>query len=306
MSKGNFEGVLVPVPTPFTASFKPDAKRFIEICKWTLEQGASGLAVLGTTSEANSMSLSQRCELLDQLIEAGVPAIKLMPGAGACSLDETITMTRKATQAGCGGVLLLPPFYYKIATDDGVFKFISEVVQQVGSSDLQVYLYHIPPMAVIPYSIDLVGRLIKAYPDTIVGIKDSSGDWSNTEALLREYPDFDVFPGSELFLLQGLRAGSSGCITATGSVNPAGICAVFDNWQTGEADALQSGITEIRKTIQAYPMIAAVKTIIAHFNEDPDWKTVAPPLLPLADNVAKSLLSDLTAINFEMAKLTND
>lgn len=170
MSKGNFQGVLVPVPTPFTASFKPDAKRFIEICKWTLQQGAAGLAIFGTTSEANSMSFNQRCELLDQLIEAGVPAAKLMPGVGACSLDETVRMTQKATTAGCGGVLLLPPFYYKIATADGIFKFVSEVVQQVGNSDLRVYLYHIPPMAILPFGIDLVGRLIKAYPDTIVGI----------------------------------------------------------------------------------------------------------------------------------------
>jgi 4-hydroxy-tetrahydrodipicolinate synthase len=201
MPNGNFHGVLVPVPTPFTAGFKPDAKRFIEICKWSLNQGANGLAIFGTTSEANSMSLSQRCELLDQLIEAGVPAAKLMPGAGACSLDETVTMTRKAADAGCGGVLLLPPFYYKVATDDGVFKFVCEVVEQVGSANLRVYLYHIPPVAIVPFGIDLVGRLIREYPVTIVGIKDSSGDWSNTETLLREYPEFDVFPGSEVFLL---------------------------------------------------------------------------------------------------------
>ncbi len=302
MSKGRFQGVLIPVPTPFTASFKPDAKRFIEFCKWTLNQGAHGLAIFGTTSEGNSMSFSQRCELLDQLIGAGVPAAKLMPGAGACSLDEAVKLTQKATAAGCGGVLLLPPFYYKIANDDGIFRFVSEVVQQVGSTDLRVYLYHIPPMAILPFGIELVGRLIKAYPETIVGIKDSSGDWSNTETLLREYPDFDVFPGSEIFLLQGLRAGSSGCITATGSVNPSGLREVFDKWQTAEADDLQARASEIRKTIQNYPMIAAVKTMIAHFHEDPVWATVAPPLLPLDDDVASALLSDLSSIKFEMVK----
>ena len=225
-----------------------------------------------------------------------------MPGAGACSLDETVTMTRKAADAGCGGVLLLPPFYYKVATDDGVFKLVCEVVEQVGSANLRVYLYHIPPVAIVPFGIDLVGRLIREYPVTIVGIKDSSGDWSNTDTLLREYPEFDVFPGSEVFLLQGLRASESGCITATGSINPAGICEVFDNWQSDQADALQSRATEIRKTIQAYPMIPAIKTIISHFHSDPAWTTVAPPLLPLADDAANALLSDLAAIDFKMEK----
>ena len=138
--------------------------------------------------------------------------------------------------------------------------------------------------------------------DVESGIKDSSGDWSNTETLLREYPNFDVFPGSEIFLLQGLRAGSSGCITATGSVNPLGLRKVFDKWQTAEADDLQARASEIRKTIQNYPMIAAVKTMIAHFHEDPVWATVAPPLLPLDDDVASALLSDLSSIKFEMEK----
>src|SRR5438093_595103 len=168
---------------------------------------------------------------------------------------------RKIDGAGARGLIgpirrgfLLPGFYYKGMSDDGIFDFISAVIDRVGSSALRMYLYHIPPQTVLGLSLDLVGRLIKAYPQTVVGLKDSSGDWNNTAALLEAYPGFSVFPGSEVFLLDGLRKGGVGCITATGNVNVTGIRKVYQNWRTPQADQLQAEITTLRKTIQAYPM----------------------------------------------------
>ncbi len=238
-----FRGVLVPVLTPFSRDGEPDPGRFVAFCRWLLDQGAGGLAIFGTTSEANSMAAAERMALLDRLIEAGIPPEKLMPGTGACSMTETAMLARHAVEHGCGGVLMLPPFYYKPVSDDGLFAFISGVVDKVASSALKVFLYHIPPVAVVGFSLDLVGRFIKAYPDTVVGLKDSSGDWNNTAALLDRYPGFAVFPGSEVFLLDGLRKGAAGCITASGNVNVPGIKKVYDNWQTAQADALQAEIT---------------------------------------------------------------
>ncbi len=226
-----FSGVLVPVLTPFTPSGEPDAGRFVAFCRWLLDQGAGGLAIFGTTSEANSMSPGERMELLDRLIEAGIPAQKLMPGTGACAMTDAVMLVRHAVDRGCGGVLMLPPFYYKGVSDDGIFAFISGVIDKVGSPALKLFLYHIPPMAVVGFSLDLVGRLITAYPETVVGLKDSSGDWSNTAALLERFPGFAVFPGSEVFLLDGLRKGAVGCITASGNVNVPGIKKVYDNWR---------------------------------------------------------------------------
>ena len=141
------------------------------------------------------MSPAERIALLDQLIEAGIPAQKLMPGTGACAMTDAVTLVRHAVDHGCGGVLMLPPFYYKGVSDDGIFAFISGVIDKVGSSALRLFLYHIPPMAVVGFSLDLVGRLIRAYPETVVGLKDSSGDWSNTAAVLDRFPGFAVFPG---------------------------------------------------------------------------------------------------------------
>src|SRR6266853_5430867 len=219
MASQPFAGVLVPVLTPFTRSGEPDAGRFIAFCRWLLDQGADGLAIFGTTSEANSMAASERMELLDRLIASGIPAAKLMPGAGACSMTEAATLIRHAVGHGVGGVLMLPPFYYKGMDDDGLFAFFAGVIDRVGSSALRVFLYHIPPQTVLGLSLDLVGRLIEAYPETVVGLKDSSGDWNNTAALLERFPGFAVFPGSEVFLLDGLRKGGAGCITASGHVN---------------------------------------------------------------------------------------
>jgi 4-hydroxy-tetrahydrodipicolinate synthase len=301
-----FAGVLVPVLTPFiatgTRSGEPDAGRFVAFCRWLLDQGADGLAIFGTTSEANSMSAGERIELLDRLIAAGIPAGKLMPGAGACSVTEAAVLIRHAVGHGVGGVLMLPPFYYKGMDDDGLFAFFAGVIDRVGSAALRMFLYHIPPQTVLGLSLDLVGRLVRAYPETVVGLKDSSGDWNNTAALIERFPGFAVFPGSEVFLLDGLRKGGVGCITATGNVNVPGIRKVYENWRTPEADMLQAEITLARKTIQAYPMVPALKRIVAHFHGDPDWANVRPPMVKLSEAQSAALIGDLARIGFTLGE----
>jgi 4-hydroxy-tetrahydrodipicolinate synthase len=203
---------------------------------------------------------------------------------------------------GCGGVLMLPPFYYKGVSDDGIFAFVSSVIERVGSSTLRIYLYHIPPVAQVGYSLDLVGRFITAYPETVVGLKDSSGDWSNTAALLDRYPGFAVFPGSEVFLLDALRKGGAGCITASGNVNVPGIRRIYENWRGPQADALQTEATTLRKALQAYPMVPALKRIVAHFHNDPDWAAVRPPMLPLDQPQSQALIADLARLGFTLGE----
>jgi 4-hydroxy-tetrahydrodipicolinate synthase len=302
MTSQPFHGVLVPVLTPFTSSGEPDPSRFAAFCRWLLDQGAGGLSIFGTTSEANSMSAAERMALLERLIQSGIPAEKLMPGTGACSMTEAASLVGHAVSNGCGGVLMLPPFYYKGVSDDGIFGFVSGVIDRVASSALRMYLYHIPPVAQVGYSLDLVGRLIVAYPETVVGLKDSSGDWNNTAALLDRFPGFAVFPGSEVFLLAALRKGGAGCITASGNVNVPGIRKVYENWRTPQADALQAEITTLRNALQAYPMVPALKRIVAHFHSDPDWAAVRPPLVPLDQAKSSALLADLVKLGFTLGE----
>jgi dihydrodipicolinate synthase/N-acetylneuraminate lyase len=180
---------LIP-SAPFKADLAPDKERFIAHCKWLLSQNC-GLAVFGTNSEANSLSMEERAMLLDELIAAGVDPSRMMPGTGCCSMMETVKLTKQAVGNGCAGVLMLPPFYYKDVSEEGIYRYFSEVVQRVGDARLKIYLYHIPPVAIVGITPKLVERLLAAYPSAIAGMKDSSGDWNNTKTFL------DAFSKSE-------------------------------------------------------------------------------------------------------------
>ena len=298
-------GVLSPVVTPFRKDLSPDAGRFVKHCKWLLANGCSGLAVFGTNSEANSMSVEEKLELLAALVEGGVPASALMPGTGACALTDSVKLTAGAVKMGCAGVLMLPPFYYKGVSDEGLYRNFAEVIERVGDTRLQLYLYHIPPVSNVPITLELIERLLGKYPQAIAGVKDSSGDWKNTKAMLDRFAarGFDVFAGSETFLLDNMRNGGKGCITATGNVNPGPINEVFRHWQEPQADALQAGITATRQIVQKVPMIPALKAIIAHWGKDPDWRTVRPPLIELTAAQESQVISELTAAGFTMPGL---
>ncbi len=291
--KKNFSGVIAPVVTPFGEDGAPDADRFIEHAEWLLEDGCTGLAPFGTTSEANSLGLDERMELLEELVESGIEASKLMPGTGMCSTADAAILTQHAVDLGCGGVLMLPPFYYKGASEEGLFRYYADVIDEVDDDRLRIYLYHIPPVAQVGIPLPLIGRLIKEFPNIVVGLKDSSGDWSNTKAILEAYPGFEVFPGSELFLLDGLRLGGSGCISATANVSARAIRDVYDNWQGPDADAKQAGISALRKAMQAYPMIPVLKSLIAHYRSDPTWAKVRPPFTPLGKAEADKAIRTL-------------
>jgi len=338
-------GVLAPVVTPFKDDLSPDRERFFTHCKWLLARNC-GLAVFGTNSEANSLSVDERAMLLDELVAAGIDPARMMPGTGCCSITETVRLTAQAVKHGCAGVLMLPPFYYKKVSDEGLFRYFSEVVQRVGDSRLRIYLYHIPPVAVIGITCKLVERLLQAYPTAIAGMKDSSGDWNNTKMFLDAFavrngqaPSkagaariFDVFVGSESFLLANLQHGGVGTISATANVNPAAIHSVFAEYErqncsgvcvkrranrkaigtnagpartasTTNLTTLQAKLNVVREVFSSrkFPsMIAALKQAIAIYRNDPEWARVRPPLIELTPKQAKTLVVDMKAIGFAM------
>ena len=298
-----FSGVLTPVIMPYNSDYSPDADRLIRQCKWMLSQSVR-LAIFGTNSEGNSLSTDEKIELMDRLVDAGIDANKMMPGTGCCALTETVKLTAHAISLGCSGVLMLPPFFYKNVSDEGLYATYAEVIQRVGSSNLKIYLYHIPPVANVPISQDLIERLVRDYPSTVVGIKDSSGDWSNTKAMLeRQWDDFRVFVGSETFLLANMQNGGSGCISATANVNPAAIYELFVNWQSENADDLQAALNEVRNTFSKFPLIPALKQCVAHYAEDPDWARLRPPLLSLSSSQNADLIEKLKVLDFKMPGL---
>lgn len=292
-------GVFSPAVTPFGADLSPDASRFLGHCRWLLGVGV-GLAVFGTNSEANSLSAAERRMLLDHLVDGGLDTARMMPGTGCCSIPETVELTSHAVRAGAAGVLMLPPFYYKGVGDEGLFRFYSEVIQRVGDGRLRVYLYHIPPVAQVPISLALIERLLKAYPGTVAGIKDSSGDWSNTRAVLDAFPGFGVFAGSDEFLLATLRGGGAGCISATANINGPAIARLFEGWRSDDADRIQAECTAFRKAVATLPMIPALKATIAHCTNDDVWVRVRPPLVELTGAQRAGLAAILDAHGFDM------
>lgn len=292
-------GIFSPVLTPFNADLSPDPERFIKHCRWLIDQDVS-LAVFGTNSEANSLSVSEKRSMLDALLQAGVPASRLMPGTGACALPDAIELTKHAVTAGCGGVLMLPPFYYKGVSDEGLYRAFATVIDRVADARLKVYLYHIPPVSNVPITYALIERLLKAYPEAIAGIKDSSGDWNNTAGMLERFQPqgFNVFAGSENFLLANLRGGGAGCITATGNVNPGPIVKLYKGWQGADADAQQAGLDATRAVFAKFPMIPAMKAAIAWKSGRAAWGTVRPPLVDLNAEQQASLQQALDAVGF--------
>jgi len=295
-------GVFCPTLTPFDEQLKPDIQLFVDHCHRLLKEGCHGLAMFGTTGEANSLSVDERMLLLDAAVDSGIDGSMILPGTGCSALTDSVRLTQHAVKLGCGGVLMLPPFYYKDISNDGLFRSFAEVIERVGDHRLKIYLYHIPPVSGVPLDLTLVNRLAEAYPDSVLGLKDSSGDWGYTESLLKMQPKFGVFSGSEVFLRQNLLSGGRGTITASANVNAGAIRAAYDGFRDAKGEALQTGITRRRKIIQEHPMIPALKFITANITGNNNWRRVRPPLEPLNSAASDNLLQTLIQNGFHLSQ----
>ena len=297
-------GVLAPVVTPFHDHLDPDGDRFIQHCKWLLSQNC-GLAVFGTNSEGNSLSVEEKIELLDRAIAACVDPRRMMPGTGCCALTDTVQLTKHVVRTGCAGALMLPPFYYKNVSDDGLYRSYAEVVERVGDASLRIYIYHIPQVSGVGVPLGVIERLKKNFPDAIAGIKDSSGDWNHTKAVLEMFSgaDFDVFVGSESFLLANMQHGGVGCISATANVNPAAIDELYRRWDEPDAESRQEALNVVRTIVGLQGMIPSLKAVIAHFTHHAEWRNVRPPLDRLSSPASAELVERLTEVGFTMPGL---
>src|SRR5215213_1636372 len=294
------EGVLAAVLTPMDDGLAPDHPAFSAHCHRLLAAGCHGLSVFGTTGEANSLSVGERLAALEALLEGGVPANVLLPGTGSCALTDTVRLSRAALEAGTAGVLVLPPFYYKGVGDDGLFRYFAEVLERVGDDRLRLYLYHLPQMTSIDLGLPLISRLIEAYPGVIASTKDSSGDAKRIKTLCREFPIFSVLAGTEILLLETLRNGGEGCISATVNVTSRLARRVHDAHASNrddEALALQEHLSALRGSIEAYPMIPALKALIANLTAEKTWRNLRPPLSELDEEQEKKLLADVPLAN---------
>lgn len=276
--------------TPLNADLSIDVQAFLAHARRLLDGGCAGIAALGTTGEANSFSLAERLALIDALGAAGLPAHRVAIGVGCCAAPDTIALTRAALAAGYANVLMLPPFYYKGVSEEGVFRAYAGVIEAVGDPRLKVIIYDFPQMTGIKMSTALLQRLAAAFAGVAVGVKNSSGEWEAMKAALEQMPGFKVFAGSEQFLLPTLEAGGPGCISATANVTYAALADLAAHWREPDAKARQEAVTRTRLMLQAYPAIPALKEIMAHVSGRDGWRRLRPPLVNLAPQDAAALI----------------
>ena len=284
-------GVHCAAATPLTADGAPDLARIAGHARRLIADGCDGIAVLGTTGEANSFSVGERQEILETAVASTSPD-RLIPGTGVCAIPDTVALTRHALSLGVTRVLMLPPFYYKAPSDDGLFAAYSEVIEKVADPRLRILVYHIPQMSMIPLGLPLIERLIKHFPQTVVGIKDSSGDYANAEALVRSFPGFSVFVGSDPLMRKLLAIGGAGCITAASNLMAADLATVFrhhaDPARQAAVDAAQDRIVRTRALVTKFASIPAIKAMLARRYRDNAWLRVRPPLMAMtAEQVAE-------------------
>ena len=283
-------GLWCAMLTPLDSSGGIDHGLLVAHAKSLLAQGVDGVAPFGTTGEGQSFAMTERLSGLVALLAAGIPAERLVAATGCAALTETIALTRHGVQAGCAACLVLPPFFWKDATDDGLFAWYAQVIEAVGDPRLRVYLYHIPQVSGTPLSVDLVARLAAAFPGVIAGVKDSAGDWANTQALLARVPQLAILVGHEPHLPRLMRAGGAGTICGVGNLFPALVRALLSPGVTPADEQRMATFIEIAFR---QPFLAGFKAILAEQTHNPGWRAVRPPLLPLADNARQSLLAAL-------------
>lgn len=302
MKNALYGGVNAAVLTAMRDDLAVDLDRMAKHCQWLLHNGCNGLAVLGTTGEANSLGIDERMALLEGLAARGIPPSVMLPGCGTTALTDTVKLTRHAEQAGCRGVLMLPPFYYKNPSDDGLYAYYSEVIQRVGGN-IKIYLYHIPQQSAVPLGVELIARLLKAYPGKVKGIKDSSGDFANTKAYVDHFArhGFEVYAGDDGALHALLQEGGAGCITAAANVGSAVSATVYANWDRKVGAEAQITLSAIRKAVTIVSPIPGLKTLVARHTGDAGWNNLRPPHLRLSAETAAKLFAEFDACGLKLA-----
>lgn len=273
-------GLWAPVLTPFRDDLSVDFDRLGGFCLELLTDGCHGLALLGTTSETASLSVDERRRVLEVALAAGVPPSRITCGTGACALPDAVALTRHAVQSGCLAAMLLPPYYFKNVGDDGCFRSIAEVIERTADDRLRVVLYNIPSLSGVAFTPAIVRRLVDAFGETIVGIKDSSGDPMSTLRFTKAFAGLAVLAGTEGYLCAALRAGAAGCVTATANVRARPIRTLLDDHAGPAARERQAELTAYRTGLERdVDIIVAMKRVLAERTGHAAWARVRPPLV---------------------------
>ena len=274
-------GLSAALATPFDAKGGIDWPRLAAHAAGLLDGGMKVVTAFGTTGEGVSIASSARASLYERMSGHGIAPHKLVECVYGPSAADAGAHVRRSLEAGCAGILLTPPFYFKQPTEEGVYRWFSEVFEAAGAGCRDVILYNIPALTGVPVGPGLVGRLRTAFPEIVAGVKDSGGDWDWTASLLAEHRDLAILVGHEGHLARAVQAGASGAISGVANFAPGLVARLV----AGEDD---SRIDVLLKDLLALPVVPAIKAILAARKDDASWRSVRAPLEAVAapDDIA--------------------
>lgn len=300
------QGIYAAVVTPVDDQGNIDTNAYCSHARWLLANGCHGLGVFGTTSETNSFSVQERQSALDAYISSGLDPKTMIVGVGCCARADTVALARHALDRGVCRLLALPPFFYKGNSDEGVYRAFAEVIENVSDSRLKLYLYHFPQVSGVPITTGIITKLLASYPETVCGLKDSSGDWTHTKDLIDRFPQFQVFSGADNHLLDNLNAGGAGTISAAANLNCRASRIVFDEFLEGNKRAAKeamAAVTHVRSVLTGFPLIPAIKHAMCANGRGDVWQGLRPPLEKLDDDRGRKLMAALAAGKFTMSSV---
>ncbi len=297
-------GIYTASLTPLFDSFEPNIPALIRHAQWLLEEGSDGVALLGSTGESNSMTVEQRQSIIEQSA-LELPPDRLMMGTGSCALQDAVRLTQASVNAGVLSVLVLPPFYYKPQSEESVLSFFSLLVEAVDNPNLRIIFYNFPQLSGYNFSIKILQELKLRFGDIAAGIKDSSGDWNNMLDMVQNVPGLMVYTGTETLLLDILREGGAGSITATANLIVPECQHVFQAWKNGRseaADQAQKHLTALRIAFESYSFVSELKSLLAAQTNSGEWNHMLPPFAQLPDEQVEELTEQIKVLGLDLSQ----
>ncbi|AYQ29275.1 MULTISPECIES: dihydrodipicolinate synthase family protein [unclassified Polaromonas] len=296
----SFRGIWPALLTPLTAGLDIDHAKFAAHCKTLIATGCPGVTAFGTTGEGPSFSLQERKDAIDQLIKNGIPAAQIMVSTSCAALPETLELTRHAVKAGVHGCLMLPPFFLKGVSDQGIIDGYRYVIDGMAGTPFKMYLYHIPQVTGVPLSHHVISTLKKQYPDTIVGIKDSACSTEHSVGLANAFmKDMTVYVGFEPDLPEMGRRGSTGAISGLANFMPRLVKRLVTEPEAAATPAERERVVQLIGLLNGYSLMPALKGIMAMLSGDKAWLRVRAPLVALTADEYQALEKTIAAFGID-------
>ena len=297
-----FSGIYTASLTPLTSSYETNLPALVSHVEQLFESGSDGVAILGSTGEANSLTIEQRLDIISYCGRTLAPE-RLMMGTGSCALQDAIRLTQASIEAGVFSVLVIPPFYYKPQSDESVIRYYSELISSVDDSRLRIIFYNFPKLSGYNFSTEILQEFKERFGDIAAGIKDSSGNWENMLSITKNVSNFMVYSGTETLLLNILREGGAGCITASANLLAPECQLVYQAWrndQQNTAEQVQKELTVLRKALESYQFVSELKGLMALHTGSEHWQEMLPPFIPLLPSQVRELSEKINDLGLNL------